>query len=589
MNSLLLNITLLTCRNVFFCCLLLFLPVTVLAEGETVTVNVQGVNEELKANVLALLTIYRQRKNERLQPVGIRRLHRKAEKDIRTALAPFGYYQPVIKSELKKKDNTWLADYTIELGPPVLISRIRSRIVFPGDKNAKLNKALQEFKLKTGTVLNQGIYENEKKRLIRVALAAGYLDAAFVEKTITIDRITNRADISLVLDTGPQYLFGVTTSNQDIISQSLLDRYLPYRAGTPYNSKKLFELQSILYRTDYFSKVKVLGNAEKAENYAVPIEIELVPPEHYNSYSIGAGYATDTGARGTFDWTNRLFNNDGHRMSASLQIAQLENIVSVRYQVPRKDPRYDNLIHNVTYQDKTWEGTNTRLLSAAVSTVHAGPRFKLSSGLELRDEVYDVGDTSGDSTLLIPSVNCGIIFADDILQTKNGIQASIGVLGGVDGVISDANFLQTTFSGKAIITPLQDWRLIGRGSMGITFVDSIDDLPPSLRFYTGGDTTIRGYSYKSIGTRDSAGEVIGGRYLVVGSIELERHIKDQWSLATFWDGGTATDDLSLNFYQGVGIGIRFRLPFGQVRLDLASAVTEEDYPLRVHLSVGGDL
>ena len=122
--------------------------------------------------------------------------------------------------------------------------------------------------------------------------------------------------------------------------------------------------------------------------------------------------------------------------------------------------------------------------------------------------------------------------------------------------------------------------MIGRGSLGVTLVDSIDALPPSLRFYTGGDTTVRGYSYKSIGTEDSSGTVIGGRYLVVGSIELERVVAGNWSLASFWDVGTATDDLSLDFSQGVGAGVRFRLPFGQIRLDLASAITEDGNPLR---------
>ena len=131
--------------------------------------------------------------------------------------------------------------------------------------------------------------------------------------------------------------------------------------------------------------------------------------------------------------------------------------------------------------------------------------------------------------------------------------------------------------------------MTGRGSVGATLVDSIDSLPPSLRFYTGGDTSIRGYRYKSIGTKDPSGAVIGGRYMVVGSVELERVVYKEWSVATFWDGGTATDDLSLNFFQGVGAGIRFRLPFGQIRLDVASAVTEDDTPFRVHFTVGGDL
>ncbi len=404
-----------------------------------------------------------------------------------------------------------------------------------------------------------------------------------------MSRQKTRATIHLLFNSGTQYVFGETDSVQAILKQDLLDRYLPYKAGDPYSPKKLFELQSILYRTDYFSRVAVRGKKEEVVDFAVPVEIELVPPKHYNRYSLGAGYATDTGFRGKVDWTNRLFNSRGHKMSVFFQLAELENTLSLHYEIPRKDPRYDSLLHNLAYQDKTWQGTTTQLLTASVSRAYSGPRFKLSGGLELRDEVYDVGDTSGDSTLLIPSLSSGMVIADNILHTKNGIQASVGLLGSVEGLISDVSFLQATVNGKTIVSPFTDWRLIGRGRLGVTLVDSIDSLPPSLRFYTGGDNTIRGYSYKSIGTRDASGEVIGGRYLVVGSIEVERIIRKEWSLATFWDGGTATDDLSLNFYQSVGVGVRFRLPFGQIRLDLASATTEDGNPFRIHLTVGGDL
>ena len=82
---------------------------------------------------------------------------------------------------------------------------------------------------------------------------------------------------------------------------------------------------------------------------------------------------------------------------------------------------------------------------------------------------------------------------------------------------------------------------------------------------------------------------MGGRYLMVGSVELERLINERWSLATFLDVGNAMDDISIDLEQGAGLGVRFRLPFGQVRMDLASAISEDGYPLRLHLSVGGDL
>ena len=172
-----------------------------------------------------------------------------------------------------------------------------------------------------------------------------------------------------------------------------------------------------------------------------------------------------------------------------LQLAELENICALRYEIPRSDPRYNKLVYSLGYQDKKWDDTNTQLFTAAVVHEYSGPRYNLSGGLELRDEVYDVGNTSGDSTLLVPSLKAGMVLADNVLNTKNGLQASVGFLGAVKGLISDVTFLQTTVNGKVIISPFKDWRVIGRGSLGTTLVDSIDSLPPSLRFYTGGDST----------------------------------------------------------------------------------------------------
>lgn len=555
-----------------------------------VEVTVTGVTDALYQNVLARLNIYLHKDNERLQANTVKRLHRQAEDDIRSALAPFGYYNPAIKSVLSRDKDGWHAQYTIDQGPPVRVAEVSIDLAGAGRDNPALIAAVAGFPLKAGDILDHEVYEQGKKKLVNLAFGEGFLDATLPERALRISSENNSAVVRLVLDTGSRYLFGETTSGQQIIRRDLLERYLPYRVGDPYSPAKLFELQSILYRTDYFSRVAVRGQLDRAAERAIPIEIDLVEPEHRNKYSLGLGYATDTGIRGKINWANRLFNTYGHKVSASLQLAELENSVSFLYQMPiMKDPRYYKLANALAYQDKTWDDTRTQLFTTAVSLEYSGPLYKFSTGLELRDELYDVGDTSGDSTLLVPSLNMGFIFADDILDTKNGLQASLGFLGGVEGFVSDVNFLQTTLSGKGVITPLPDWRLIGRGSMGVNLVDSIDSLPPSLRFYTGGDTSIRGYRYKSIGTRDSAGAVIGGRYLVVGSIELERIVYKDWSLAAFWDGGTATDDLSLNFFQGVGGGIRFRLPFGQIRLDLASAITEDDTPFRVHLTVGGDL
>lgn len=583
------NLSSLSCRLLFP----LVIVILVLSELATAAVElhvtVQGLDGPLYKNVMARLSINLQKDNERLQPAAISRLHRLAEEDIRSSLAPFGYYNPLISSFLEQRGDAYYAEYTVQQGMPVIVEKVDVQIIGSGKTNKKLLEALTLFPLKKGDILDQAVYEREKKKLIITAYAEGFLEAGFTSRALRIDRKNNVGSIELVIDTGRPFVFGEIVTDQKILEPTLLRKYLPFAAGDPYSTAKLFELQSILYRTEYFSRVAVRGQVDKAEKQAVPVKIELEAPEYRNKYSIGLGYATDTGVRGKVDWSNRLFNSRGHQIRGSFQLAELENFLSLQYDIPRKDPRYYKVVSSLGYLDKTWDDTTTRLLTGSVSQEYSGPRFKFSSGLELRDEVYDVGDTNGDSTLFIPSLNAGVVFADDILFTKNGLQASVGFLGGLEGVISDVSFLQTTVNGKTIVSPFTDWRLIGRGSLGVTLTDSIDALPPSLRFYTGGDNSVRGYRYKSIGPADTSGTVIGGRYLVVGSVELERIVAKNWSLAAFWDAGTATDDLSIDFSQGVGGGVRFRLPFGQVRLDLASAITEDGNPVRVHFTVGGDL
>jgi len=568
--------------------MLFFQPFAAFSE-EKVVVTVEGISGPLHENVFANLKIYIHRENERLEKREVRRLHRQAEKDIRAALAPFGYYKPKIQSSLTNENGIWQALYIIDKGEPVLVQKVELDLTGPGKDARKVIVALQDFPLVAGDILNQVLYEKGKKKIITAALDDGYLDAKFTERALRINLDTNSATVHLVLQTGAQYLFGQLEGEQEILKPELLRKYLPYKVGDPYNPAKLFELQSILYRTDYFKSVVAKGDPNRAVDLHVPVTLELEPPDHLNKYNLGLGYATNTGLRGKIGWTNRLFNSKGHKLKASLQVSQLEDLFSLYFEIPRGNPRYEKFVHGLTYQDQRWDDTDTRLVAATVSRQYADPNFLYSFGLELRDEVYNVGNTSGESFLLIPSLNGGLIFADNIFNTQNGLQISAGLLGAADGVLADASFLQTTVGGKAILTPMNRWRLIGRGALGVTFVDSIDSLPPSLRFYTGGDSSIRGYKYKSIGTKDDSGTVIGGRYLIVGSIELEKIIDDSWSVAGFWDGGSATDDLELDFFQGAGVGVRFRLPFGQVRLDIASAISEEDRPIRVHLTVGGDL
>ena len=553
----------------------------------TVDVRVKGVKGAMYDNILSRLKIFLHKDSRRLTGFEITRLHRHAEADIEEALAPFGYYAPSIVGTLEQEGDAWKAVYTVNRGEPVRVTAVRISVEGPGGDD--LAWAAREFPLEIGDVLDQSLYEKGKKQMVRSALRLGFLTARFSRLELRINRQAKTGEVDLVLDTGPRYLFGITTSDQKVIKPGLLARYLPYKVGDPWAPARLFELQRILYATDFFSRVSVRGDIEAASDLQIPVTVELETPQHLNRYSFGLGYATDTGARTQLQWRNRLLNTSGHKARGALQIAELENKFTLRYDIPRNDPRYDSYVVGATYNDLSWEQTQTRLVAAGLTLDHGEPRIRYGVSIEGRNEKYDVGATSGTSKLLMPGANLAMIWADSLVNTKNGLQLAVNLNGASEAAVSDATFLQVTGSSKLIFSPFRPWRLIGRGTLGATLVDSIDDLPPSLRFYAGGDQSIRGFDYKELGTKDPSGTVVGGRYLVVGSAELERAIDERWSLAAFFDVGNAMDDPKVDFEQGAGIGMRFRLPFGQVRLDLATALSDNNNPVRLHLSVGGDL
>jgi len=577
----------LSCRNLFFLLVLFFLLPSPLVAAVTVDVQVKGVKGAMYDNILSRLKIFLHKDSRRLTGFEITRLHRHAKADIEEALAPFGYYAPSIVGTLEQEGDAWKAVYTVNRGEPVRVTAVRISVEGPGGDD--LAWAAREFPLKSGDVLDQDRYEKGKKQLVRSALRLGFLTARFSKLELRINRQAKTGEVDLVLDTGPRYLFGITTSDQKSIKPGLLARYLPYKVGDPWAPARLFELQRILYATDFFSRVSVRGDIDAARDLQIPVTVELETPQHLNRYSFGLGYATDTGARTQLQWRNRLLNTSGHKARGALQIAELENKFTLRYDIPRNDPRYDSYVVGATYNDQSWEQTQTRLVAAGLALDHGEPRIRYGASIEGRNEKYDVGATSGTSKLLMPGANLAMIWADSLVNTRNGLQLAINLNGASEATGSDATFLQVTGSSKLIFSPFRPWRLIGRGTLGATLVDSIDDLPPSLRFYAGGDQSIRGFDYKELGTKDSSGTVVGGRYLVVGSAELERSIDERWSLAAFFDVGNAMDDPKVDFEQGAGIGMRFRLPFGQVRLDLATALSDDNNPVRLHLSVGGDL
>ncbi len=569
--------------------LIIMIGLPVLATAKDIEVSVNGVEGSLRKNVLASLKIYQKREETDLNDFETRWLLEEAPKNIQAALEPFGYYSPQLAEDVEETAEGLHVIYDIDIGLPILVREVKILIEGEVGQLPAMQKIPGEFPLKQGKILNHTLYKLGKKEIIRKALSLGFLEAGFAKSEIKVHRGERWADILLVLDGGPRFLFGETSSSQDIIDSDLLQRYLHYKEGEPYLPRKLVELQRVLYRTNFFGQVDIRGEKEKADDLKVPIGITLTEPSFYNRYSLGVGYSTDTGMQGRLEWENRLFNKQGHTVSGALKISERESKIAAVYKTPVRDPRHDKLVYIGSWEEEMWDDTETRLFTAGVNFDHRGDRFSYGGGIDFQKERYKVGDEPDDSTLFIPGVNFSMVTTGNVVDTKHGLFLGVKIKGSKEGFISDTDFLQVEVAGKGIVTPLNNWRVIGRFSVGGTLVDDIDSLPPSLRFYAGGDQSVRGYDYKELGRQDEDGNVVGGRYLLVLSAEIERIIDQSWSVAAFLDAGNAMNDLEIDLQQGAGAGVRYRLPFGQIRVDVAVPLSDSDHSFRIHLTVGGDL
>lgn len=555
---------------------------------ETLQVEIEGVDGQVRENVVQSLSIARYRDAETISGDRVRLLHQRADAEISRALQPFGYYAPVVRGELDRTEEGWRAVYRIQTGEQVKLASVDIQLIGAGRTDEQFRELVATLPLREGAALSHAEYEQSKSRLENLAVERGYFDARFTQNEIRVNVARRRAEVSLHFDTGPRYELGEVRFIQDTFDPAFLQRYVPFDTGTPYSARQLLSLQTGLLDSAYFSSATVSPQREAAEDTRVPVEVALEtrPP---NLYLVGLGYGTDTGLRGRLGWERRWINRRGHRVSFDAELSERKDEVTARYVVPLRDPRSERLTYIAAIDEIETDTSTSDFSLIGVNYVHNRGGWQETISLNYREERFTVGTDSGDSTLLMPGIGWSRTRADNPVFTRSGHRLALDVTGAGEGFVSDASFTQALFSAKFVHAIGSRDRLLLRGQAGYTIVDDFSALPPTIRFFAGGDRSVRAYDYQTLGATDAAGNVIGGKYLVTGSIEYDRLIRDKLGVALFYDVGNSMNDLSLPLKHGAGFGFRYRSPVGLIRLDFASALSREGNPWRLHLVIGPDL
>ncbi|MGH8278022.1 MAG: autotransporter assembly complex protein TamA [Gammaproteobacteria bacterium] len=559
------------------------------AAAPTIEVQVHGVSGELLKNVLAYLSVNTYKNAPNLNPAMVGQMNGRAPGEIRTALQPFGYYQPVITGDLKQTANGWLANYTVKPGTPVKLRRIDVQIAGPGKDNPALVKYLGSLPLKSGAQLNQPLYTQVKQRLLDIAAHQGYLDVQYTVSVLRVDPVQHWADVELHLATGERYYFGAVSFKQDFMDPKFLAQFVVFKPGDPYDSNKLLGLEFALNDSGYFDDVQVQAQRNEAgAARQIPVEITLSPRKR-NKYVVGLGYGTDTGPRLTLGWENRRLNSVGHKFSVLGQYSHVLSSTQINYTVPT--PNGPTLVYSLANVRQILANNVAYTTAIGVNRYTTLNAWSWDQYLQLSHNRSDfaVGPASV-STLLTPGSTFSRVVTDNLIFPTHGYRLSLDLRGASQILGSSTSILRADLSARLVETILPNTRLLLRGEVGATATRDFAALPLSQRFFTGGDMTVRGYAFNSIGPTDTEGNIIGGKDMLVGSIELDHMLGPIFGVAAFVDAGNVFNTFNASLEKGVGLGLRWRTPVGMVRFDLAHPVKRPGLGwYRIHISIGTDM
>lgn len=350
-----------------------------------------------------------------------------------------------------------------------------------------------------------------------------------------------------------------------------------------------------------------------AADKKVPLYV-FVAQDKPRDAQIGVGWGSDTGTRATARIENTLINRAGYQAGVDLAISEIDKGANAYISRPLSHPINDKLIANMRYYEESIAQPSGATLSAR--TLENGlmrsiirpsgwnrnyfVRYRLDE-LETNNnqgvwedlpEQFYAGQPSQEAVLVGASLSK--VIQNHLTAPTQGYRQYYSLEAGSKSLMSDTDLAiaKASFGGMISFGDNsygQDraHQLIGRLEAGYLWARDFERVPYKLRFFAGGDQSIRGYDYQSIAPVNDAGYLMGGQVMAVGSLEYNYEFKEGLRLAMFGDVGGAYDKNFTNDTKiGAGVGVRWASPVGTVRVDIAKGIESGSTPIRLHFMIG---
>jgi translocation and assembly module TamA len=526
----------------------------------------------------------------------ISRLISEAPSQMRDFLATEGYFNPQFSFEQRSTaQGVPEVRVTVQEGPRTTVAAVA--LSFDGPLTSVHNapalqaKLRRDWTLAEGEPFRQAAWDNAKNALLTALWADRFPLARIVDSAADIDADNNQARVRVTVTSGPEFAFGgAEISGLQRVPDNAVRNLLTINPGDPYSQRALLDAQDKLRASGLFDSVAVDVDTDPRTASAAPIRIRL-RERQFQRIVTGIGLTANTGARASVEYSHLQPFGLRWQSKATLSIAQAERRAGLELTSYPLAGLYRNLAAaEVTQSDIESLQLNTQRLR--VGRTQDGERIERLYYLEVeRAASTTEGLTNLTASALTANYQWVWRDVDSVVFPTQGLavsaQAGVGTRFG--GAFAGRPFSRVLARVNAYQPLGRRWFTQGRIEFGQVFADEAAGIPQSLLFRAGGDDSVRGYDYQSLGVV-SSGAVIGGRVVYSASAEISTPISIDmlgpgWFAALFADVGDAADSrTALKRNMGYGIGARWRSPVGPLRIDVAYAERLKQFKL--HVSIG---
>jgi translocation and assembly module TamA len=552
-------------------------------------VTFQGVNDE------ALLESLKESSNlvllQNYAPKTLSALKQRAEADIGNivnVLHNRALYNAKVSFKLLTETQPVRVEYHIDKGPVYPLASIR---ISPNE----FSLSAKQLGIELNSPATPKTITEAEDVLIAWMNAHGYPYAHLTDKEVTADQRSKSISVHFVLEPGPLASFGETTVDGNCrVLESYIRGKIQWEEGEIFDPEKIACTINKINASGLFSLVQITYPDEPTDAGALPIHIELDEAKH-RSIALGLSYSTQRGPGFTVEWGNRNIRGIGNRLFFDANVLQLTQRAMLEYVIPEFRSENQDLIWTLEAEHDDTEGFDETWVSASGRIERKlNPYINYSYGLQYKHLVVTNADTDGTYGLIKAPIHWRWSNANDCLDPTSGMTIYSKLIPTMR-LSKDPFFYTIGHFSFSTYLPIDNCRFVlaARAQFGTIFGTNRDEIPASERLYAGSESTLRGYNYWTVSPLDANNDPIGGRSLMVYSLESRWRINENWGAVLFYDAGNVFKEPLPRFdgkmLQSVGVGARYFTPVGPIRMDVAFPLNRRkgvDNSFQFYFSIG---